>query len=1172
MKGFELSMFFTTKRVGIPSLSPLRVHIIFIAFLLTLFFQCLVSTGHAAPTSSSAPAAAKAKKTPTDVLYLDQLKAKRASIETMEGLDESVKKAALGHLDQAIQSKAAEDQIEQDAKALLDKVKTAPDRIKKLQDEMKRPIPSPDPFQVPAGLDLARAEQKAHQEELNLVLAKTALGKWEADLEEERNSPQQIREETAQTNQQMLEIGEELKKAPPQGEHPLLTDARRTFLLAEKRRCEALLKSQQNRLTHHERLLALLTAERDSATRETAHREAIVKSWQAQVMKIRQEQATRAREDAEAAKKGIPAALEPIQKELDLNLKLSQDLERFTREQVALTTQLDNQKRRLQELEEEFALNRKRVETSVLTQALSLTLRDQRQTLPSLSQYRRNSLKRHQALAEVGEALLEIEKQSRALAHVDAERDRILGSLGPLPPRDAASAKGNIETLLLDRQGLLEKLESGYHRYVKDLQTLEFTEQQLALRAREYADFLDAHLLWIRSSRLIRGTDIANLPKAVLWAINPLHWFRVLEELGESGLRNPTSWALGLLFTALLFAGRPRTKRELSKIAREAHDVEKATAWLTVKALAMTVYLALAFPFLAGLVGYQLTSAHEADDFSRAVGGGLLLAAKTLAVMAFLYHFCRRDGLAEAHFAWPEEARQSLRYNVLWVTQLLVPLSFILGMTEMEGNVLYYNSLGRFASIAGLLAIAVFFVRVLRPSGEIGSLLRERHLRDWVFRLRHLWYSVLVGSPIVLAGLAVAGYNYTASVLQVRHHATLLVILCLGLAHGLVMKWISSARRRLVPPGGGTSAQQKEDQNGSQKAEISPADEKRIRELDQRSRTLVNIVTLVLGFFFLWAIWAPVLPALKLAGGTPLWTYMTEVNGVKQSVPITLAHLVTALVAIGLTVAAARNLPGVLELLLLNRLSLDAGARYATSTLLRYAITAIGIITAFGALGLRWSGIQWLVAALSVGLGFGLQEIVANFVCGLIILFERPFRVGDVVTIGDQTGAVTRIQIRATTVTDWDRRELIVPNKEFITGKLINWSLSDPITRVVIPVGVAYGSDTQATEKLLLKIARENLMVLSQPEPSAFFLGFGDNSLNFELRVFVRGLDNRLPVTHHLHMAIEREFRKAGINIAFPQRDVHLDASGPLEVHLVRDSKETEKSQGDPNPSSSPST
>ena len=1145
--------------VGIPLLSWLCLRATCIAFLLALFFQCLASTGHAAPTSSSAPATAKAKKTPTDVLNLDQLKAKRASIEATQALDESVKKAALGFLNQAIQSKTTADQIDQETKGLLDKVKSAPAAVKKLREEVKRPLPSPDLSQLSPTMDLAQVEQKAHQEELNLVLAKTALGKWETELEQEKNLPQQLRLETTSTNQRLLELGEELKKPAPPDEHPMLTDSRRTSLLAEKRRCESLLKSHQNRLAHHEGLLALLTAERDAASREVANREALVKSWQAQVMKRRQDQATQARTEAEAAKKAAPGLQEPIQKELDINVKLSQDLERLTREQGALATKLESRKKHLQEMEEEFALNRKRVETSVLTQALSFTLREQRQALPSLSQYRRDSVKRHQELAEVGEIQLDVEKFLRALTHVDAETDRILRSLGPLPPRDAAASKAKIETLLLDRRELLGKLESSYRRYVKDLQTLEFTEQQWALRAREYADFLDAHLLWIRSSRFIRGGDFTNLPKAVFWAINPLNWFHVLQDLGEGISRSPGSWVFGLLLTALFFAGRPRVKGELGKIALAAREVEKATAGLTLKALGMSVYLALALPFLTGFIGYQLSSAHEADDFSRAVGGGLLSAAKTLAVTAFLYHFCRRDGLAEAHFAWPEEARRSLRHNVLWVTQLLIPLSFIVGMTEMEGNALYYNSLGRFASIAALLGIAVFFVRVLRPSSAIGSFFLQRHSQDWVFRLRHLWYLALVGTPIVLAGLAAVGYHYTASVLQGRYNATLLLIVCLTLAYGLVMKWISSAKRRLALPENqvaaiesGNGSRQGQGAETSRKEGDPHAAEERTRDLDQRSRTLVNIVTLVLGFFCLWVIWAPVLPALKLAGGTPLWSYATEIDGVKKSVPITLAHLVTAIVAAALTVAAARNLPGVLELLLLNRLSPDAGARYAIHTLLRYAITAIGIIVTLGAVGLRWSGIQWLVAALGVGLGFGLQEIVANFVCGLIILFERPFRVGDVLTIGDQTGKVTRIQIRATTVTDWDRRELIVPNKEFITGKLINWSLSDPITRVVIPVGVAYGSDTQETEKLLLKIARENLMVLSQPEPSALFLGFGDNSLNFELRVFVRGLDNRLSVTHHLHLAIEREFRKAGINIAFPQRDIHLDTSGPLEVHLVR--------------------
>jgi potassium efflux system protein len=258
-----------------------------------------------------------------------------------------------------------------------------------------------------------------------------------------------------------------------------------------------------------------------------------------------------------------------------------------------------------------------------------------------------------------------------------------------------------------------------------------------------------------------------------------------------------------------------------------------------------------------------------------------------------------------------------------------------------------------------------------------------------------------------------------------------------------------------------------------------------------------------------------------------------------------------AIVLATITFVSARNLPGLLEITVLNRLSMDAGARYAMTTICRYAIFAIGVIVTFEAIGFSWSSLQWLIAALGVGLGFGLQEIVANFVSGLIVLFERPYRLGDVVKVGDISGKVTRIRIRATTITNWDRHELIVPNKEFVTGKLINWTLSDPILRVTIPVGIAYGSDTALAEELLLKVAKETPNVLDQPEPSAFFLGFGDNSLNFELRVFVPDVSYWMHVTHQVHMAIDREFRKAGISIAFPQRDVHLDASHPLDVRMV---------------------
>jgi potassium efflux system protein len=214
-------------------------------------------------------------------------------------------------------------------------------------------------------------------------------------------------------------------------------------------------------------------------------------------------------------------------------------------------------------------------------------------------------------------------------------------------------------------------------------------------------------------------------------------------------------------------------------------------------------------------------------------------------------------------------------------------------------------------------------------------------------------------------------------------------------------------------------------------------------------------------------------------------------------------------------------------------------------------IVALGMIIALNSMGLRWSNLQWLVAALSVGLGFGLQEIVANFISGLIVLFERPFSVGDTVTVGEVTGTVTRIRIRATTIEDWDRKELIVPNKDFITGQLINWTLSDKIIRIKVPVGIAYGSDTDLAEELMLKAAKNNSRVIKSPSPTASFLKFGDNSLEYEVRVFIKGINDWIPMLHDMNRTINNEFNKNGITIAFPQRDVHLDASAPLSVRMV---------------------
>jgi potassium efflux system protein len=259
----------------------------------------------------------------------------------------------------------------------------------------------------------------------------------------------------------------------------------------------------------------------------------------------------------------------------------------------------------------------------------------------------------------------------------------------------------------------------------------------------------------------------------------------------------------------------------------------------------------------------------------------------------------------------------------------------------------------------------------------------------------------------------------------------------------------------------------------------------------------------------------------------------------ESSPPLTLWKLLEAVLAGLVTLVLVKNLPALIEMLLRNRTTLDGGARFAFSTLVRYSITIVGTIVVFGLLGVTWDKVQWLAAALTFGLGFGLQEIVANFVSGLILLVERPVRVGDVVTIGTLMGKVSRIQIRATTITLWDRSEMIVPNKEFITTKLVNWTLSDSKRRIEIPVRVAYGADIDQVKKILVEAAEQHPSVLDDPAPHALLLSFGDDAIHLELR-FVVDFGQGLTTKDQVQMVIEHEFQEHGIEFALPKREIRL--------------------------------
>lgn len=233
---------------------------------------------------------------------------------------------------------------------------------------------------------------------------------------------------------------------------------------------------------------------------------------------------------------------------------------------------------------------------------------------------------------------------------------------------------------------------------------------------------------------------------------------------------------------------------------------------------------------------------------------------------------------------------------------------------------------------------------------------------------------------------------------------------------------------------------------------------------------------------------------------------------------------------------------------ILTRTGLDLGARHAVGTITRYIVLIIGFVVIMQTAGINLTTLNVLAGAVGIGVGFGLQNIVSNFISGLVIMFERPIKVGDRIEVGNIAGDVVEIGARSTKVLTNDDITVIVPNSKFITENVVNWKYNDDKLRFKIPVGVAYGSDARLVEKVLLAVAKENADVLDYPEPGVRFLGFGDSSLNFELRCWSRSLvtkPNKL--ISALNFAIYDKFAENKIEIPFPQRDLHI-RSGALDV------------------------
>lgn len=819
----------------------------------------------------------------------------------------------------------------------------------------------------------------------------------------------------------------------------------------------------------------------------------------------------------------------------------------------------------LRQIEEQFSGATRRIsllESAGLTidEETGEMLRSQRSQLPSLADMKRKLVSGIRRAATVQLERVKAEDERRALT-VDFE-----GAVATLDPDRSEVAAQLVRT----RQKLLDDAISDYSTLQTALESSNEVITQKISRTAEFKTYLNTQLLWLRSSNPIGVNDFAAEARGTveLFIGAPaVNWSgKLLDDLRDQ----PAIWLLGLLIASYLFWRRRTFKQHYIDAAQGAKSNTEYKPTLIALYYALVRCAVVIFPI------WFIIWRTDGSIFS--IGKGLVAAAIALTTFLIIHELSRvPHGLLVTHLGKTGTLAERLRDMSFRLSWTFVPLIFF----AVALSAVHPTGEGRIYFVGALTIAALQAHFLLKPSVGILSHLGFRSTYARAF------YGFCVFGLIAMIFATLLGYFTSARIVSEKMASTLGILFLAALSAALLLRWVQVSRKKVAQRAENErrKAAQREANQGPFEgpAEIAEAEQQRsaeeyaarkakLSQNQEETQRLVRIIAVLTAGFAIWGVWSSSLPALSALDKVNIWaasgattsttssSSLSDSTGLPNILPsetgetpeaepdsdavvsrnVTLQDVILAIFILLLVVFASRHLPATLDLLVLQKLSLEPGSAFAITTTVRYTVVGIGIAMVFSRLGIQWENIQWIAAAVTVGIGFGLQEIFANFVAGLIILFERPIRLGDFVTLSDVSGQVSKIRIRATTIRDFSNKELVVPNKEFITGQLINWTLTDPVMRLEIPVGIAYGSDTALATSELERIARDTEHVMETPKPSVAFMNFGESSLDFDLRVFIRGAENIVPVQSKIRYAIDAAFREAGIEIAFPQRDLHI--------------------------------
>ena len=823
-----------------------------------------------------------------------------------------------------------------------------------------------------------------------------------------------------------------------------------------------------------------------------------------------------------------------IQKELDLNAQLSQQL----LEQTEKTNTLTQDELRMRNVLDNLTQTQRTIDEQISalqgTLVLSRIIQQQKQKLPTNLNIQGLS----KQIADLRVKIFDITQKRNELYDIDAYISKIEQDENK---SFTSAEKAQLASLLTERRKVSSDLIKSLNNQLNLAISLELTQQQITQISDQIQSKLDQQSFWVKSNNPINLDWIKKLPMSLKAQFDGIG-----KKIGFPTNFDNLPYLLTYVFIlfvigGLIFKFKESIKQRLSVINGEINTLRSDSKWHTPLALFYTALLSLSGTlwFLAAcqLLGFFLVkNPQEFWEWS-------LRMAAYWWFFSFVLATLRPNGILVCHFGFSKESAAALQD----VTKRIIVSVVLLLNTSIFSNVmdtgLANDVLGEINTIVALLfCIVIIAPRFVRTEKSLSSTTTDKRDRT-IFKIVRILLQLV---PVVLIALIALGYYYTALNLVTHIINTYIAWVVWSLVRHTIYRGVTVASRRLAY----RRLQEKRQQKQQDSSDASASDDVVVITEQEEGLDLNEVRSQLLRFadLFIWTalfaifyyVWSDLVTVVSYLRDITLWqqTSTTEAGVVTET--ISLFNLIVALIIVVITYILVRNIQGILEILLFSRVKLSQGTPYTITTLLTYILVAVGGAWAFSTLGMSWSKLQWLFAALSVGLGFGMQEIFANFVSGIILLFERPIRVGDTVTINDVTGTVAKIRIRAITMIDPDRKEVIVPNKSFVTGQVTNWALSNTVTRLVISVGVAYGSDLELVKRLLLQAANEQPSVLKDPEPRALFLTFGASTLDHELRVYVGQVSERNDTLDALNRRVNQLFAENNIDIAFNQLDIFI--------------------------------